>query len=199
MNFAGEIQQRPIEITKDERWLRFINLPFIIVTMTLLTHAIVGASAGKILSGGNIIVGSIFAFLSHFAIDAIRHGHYRLRSKVENKENRLDSDIVIGKNFFIDLIKLGFDFGLGLIFAQLFFNGPSLEIDWTIMLYAFLGTLPDALQFAYFKMRKEPLVSLQKFHIFIHSKRHFNHNPKMAILVETATAFASVLIAKFIF
>lgn len=167
--------------------------------MTLLTHAIVGASAGKIFSGGNLLVGSIFAFLSHFAIDAIRHGHYSLRSKVDDKNNRLDSDIVIGKSFLIDLIKLGFDFGFGLIFAQLFFNGPSLEIDWAIMLYAFMGTLPDALQFAYFKIRKEPLTSLQKFHIFIHTKKHFNDNPKMAILVEAATAFLSVLIAKFIF
>lgn len=169
---------------------------FIIFRMTLLTHAIVGASAGKILSGGNIIVGSIFAFLSHFAIDAIRHGHYSLRSKINDKENGLNSDIIIGKDFLFDLIKIGFDFGLGLIFAQLFFNGMSLEIDWTILLYAFMGTLPDALQFAYFKIRRQPLTSLQKFHMFIHSKRHFNHDPKTAILVETTTSFASVLIAK---
>jgi hypothetical protein len=164
--------------------------------MTLLTHAIVGASAGKIFSGGNIIVGSIFAFLSHFAIDAIRHGHYSLRSKYKDESNPLNNDILVGKDFFFDLIKIGIDFSLGLIFAQLFFNGPTLQIDWTIALYSFLGTLPDALQFAYFKIRKQPLISLQKFHMFIHSKKHFNNNPKAAILIETTTSFISVILAK---
>lgn len=165
--------------------------------MTLLTHAIVGASVGKIFSG-NIIVGSILAFASHFAVDAIRHGHYSLRSKYKDENNPLNNDILIGKNFFFDLIKIGADFSLGLIFAHLFFNGLTLEVDWTIILYAFLGTLPDALQFAYFKIRKEPLISLQKFHIFCHSKSNFNNYPRKAILVETITSFASVLIAKFL-
>lgn len=164
--------------------------------MTLLTHAIVGASVGKIFSGGNIIVGSTLAFLSHFAIDAIRHGHYSLRSKVRDEKDPLNSDMVVGKSFLFDLVKIGLDFSFGLIFAQLFFNGPSPTIDWTIMLYAFMGTLPDALQFAYFKIRKEPLTSLQKFHIFIHSKKNFNNNPKIAVLIETTTSATAVILAK---
>ncbi len=175
------------------------RLPLIIFRMTLLTHAIVGAAVGKVIGKSNIWFGIIFAFLSHFAVDAIRHGHYSLRSKYKDENNPLNNDILINKSFLFDLLKIGADFFLGLIFAQLFFNGPNLEINWTIALYAFFGTLPDALQFAYFKIRKEPLTTLQRFHLFCHSKKHFNNNPKGAILVETITSFVSVIIAKFIF
>lgn len=167
--------------------------------MTLLTHAIVGASAGKIF-GGNIWIGALAAFLSHFLIDIIPHGSYPLHLKetLTDRKNPENNFIAIDKNFFKDLIKMGADFFLGLIFAQLFWNGPSLQIDYEILLYALLGTLPDALQFLYYKLRIEPLTSLQKFHLFIHTKLHFDDNPKMAILIEATTSFASVLIAKFI-
>lgn len=164
--------------------------------MTLLTHAIVGAAVGKVIGKSNIWFGIIFAFMSHFVVDAIRHGHYPLRSKFKDKNDPLNNDIIIGKDFLFDLIKIGFDFGFGLIFAQLFFNGLTFKIDWTILLYAFMGTFPDALQFAYFKIRKEPLVSLQKFHIFCHSKNNFNASPAMGVAVEMTTSFIAILVAK---
>ena len=142
--------------------------------MTLLTHAIVGASAGKIF-GGNIWIGALAAFLSHFLIDVIPHGSYplNLTANLPDRRNPENNFIVIDKSFFKDLIKMGADFFLGLIFAQLFWNGPSLEIDNEVLLFSLLGTLPDALQFVYYKLRIEPLTSLQKFHLFIHTKLHF--------------------------
>ena len=57
---------------------------------------------------------------------------------------------------------------LGLILS--FILVSQLEFNAYILGAALVAQLPDALQFVYWRVRREPLTSLQKFHIWIHTK-----------------------------
>ena len=137
--------------------------------MTLTTHALVGAAAAKIFSI-NPVLSMFAAFASHFAIDAIPHWDYRILSQRWNDEHPLESDIAVGgPTFVLDLLRTGFDCLMGIYLAVAFFaSGPSHV--WIVFFGAVIGILPDPLQFLYFKVRHEPLTSLQRFHVWIHSK-----------------------------
>ncbi len=161
--------------------------------MTLATHAVVGAAIARLIPK-HPIAGFFFAFISHFLIDAIPHGHYRLFSTKRDSENPLNDDMVLGKNFILDLLNIGLDLliGIGLTFA--IFNQSSYL---TLCLGIIGGVLPDALQFAYWKIRKEPLTSLQKFHHNIHAKKKFNDNLPIAFLIEATAILAITLLRNF--
>ena len=117
------------------------------------------------------LAGFLLAVASHFATDAIPHWDYKLRSKKDDEANFLNDDMMTGgRDFIIDLTKIGFDLLLGVTLSLLiwgyFFNLPLM----IILLGALGGVLPDFLQFAYFKIKREPLTSLQRFHVNIHAK-----------------------------
>src|SRR3989442_703336 len=89
-----------------------------IATMILATHAVIGGTIGRLLPESS---GFAFAlgFISHFAADAIPHWAYRLRSLSEDKGGGpLSKDMRFGKDFAIDLMKIGADVEFG--FAVLF-------------------------------------------------------------------------------
>lgn len=155
--------------------------------MTLATHAVVGAAAAQLFPS-NPALAFLAAFLSHFAMDAIPHWDYKLLSK--NGE-----DMVIGKEFIIDLMRVGFDFLLGITLSFLFFQPEGQPIQWTILIGAVGGVLPDPLQFAYWKFRHEPLLSLQRFHIRAHAKKRFK-NPFMGISLQIIIVLAAVFLIK---
>jgi len=137
--------------------------------MLLTTHAVIGAGIASLFPKQPAL-GVILAFLSHYALDTIPHWNYALRSRKYDAENELHGEILINKDFLRDLIKIGVDFALGLILAFYIFKEPNVKNNLLPLLGALAGTFPDALQFAYYKIRREPFLSFQKVHIFFHSK-----------------------------
>lgn len=136
--------------------------------MTLTTHAIVGTAAARIFSF-HPVAAFCAAFASHFLIDALPHWDYNLRSAKKDEQNPMQNDMIIGKDFFIDLVKIGFDALLGIVLSYGIFQPVGRYEILIVALGAFAGILPDPLQFVYFKWRHEPMVSLQKFHTWIHT------------------------------
>jgi hypothetical protein len=148
--------------------------------MILVTHAVVGAGLSAV-SRANPLFGFGIGFVSHFLLDAIPHWDYHLESSTKNNEaDPLDGDFVIGRAFYRDLVKIAIDFSAGILISYLFFaHGASfLHFLESGILWGALGAMtPDFLQFVYTKTRKEPLISLQKFHMFIHAKLRLNDRP----------------------
>ena len=156
--------------------------------MTLATHAVIGAAVAQFFPESPIL-GFFAGFASHFFADAIPHGHYKLRSKRYLPASCLEEDMIVrSKEFRFDITRVGCDFAVGIILSFLIFES-SLSIDSFLLGGAFWGAiggvLPDPLQFAYWKIRSEPLVSLQKFHIWMHSKTRFDNNHAIAIAIES--------------
>ena len=138
--------------------------------MTLATHAIVGAAVARLFSL-NPILAFFASIASHFLIDAIAHWDYHLKSAKTDLEYPLQSDIFINRDFYFDLGKTAFDAILGAVLSFIIFQ-PSGYVDIQIIILGIIGgILPDTLQFLYYKFRHEPLISLQKFHIWIHTKQ----------------------------
>ncbi len=140
--------------------------------MTLATHAVVGGLLGAV-AAQNPILAAFIGFTSHFLMDAIPHWDYKLRSSNEDIDNPMENDISPkGKDFAVDLVKIGFDAILGLVIVYAMFYTFSA----TILIGAFVGALfavlPDALQFVYMRFKHEPLTSLQRFHLYMHAKLH---------------------------
>ncbi|MFA6354244.1 MAG: hypothetical protein WCX12_00995 [Candidatus Paceibacterota bacterium] len=139
--------------------------------MILATHALVGAAVAQIFPKYPLL-GFVAAFLSHFILDAIPHDDYERESFISDKNSPNDiskMDMVLGKKFIRDLIKISFDCIFGFAVALTFFSNSGLALQ-IAFIGAVGGVLPDALQFVYFKIKKEPLITLQKFHKAIQHK-----------------------------
>lgn len=135
--------------------------------MILSTHAIVGGAIASFFPSDPILAAAA-AFASHFAIDAIPHWDYPLRSiscgkGADNRRLRLNRGVVI------DLICIGVDACAGLALAIWLFATPASA--WVIALGAIAAMAPDPLQFVHSIHPREPLVTLQRFHRWIHCNR----------------------------
>src|SRR3989344_5422694 len=154
--------------------------------MTLTTHAIIGSLAASFFPT-HPIIGFALAFGSHFAIDAIPHWDYPLQSYEErDKNNPMNNDIALDKRFAKDLINIGLDILIGLLiltYILIFLGKFSLPI---LIAGAIGGVVPDALQLVYMKFRHEPLISLQKFHIWIQRDGRLRSKPFIGILSQIA-------------
>jgi len=142
--------------------------------MVLSTHAFVGAAVANLFPNHPLIA---FAggFVSHFILDAIPHWHYSVRTLTHDSTDPMNGDMLINKHFPLDLVKIAADGLLGVGLAVLAFGVTTPYVFSATLVGAFAGMLPDALQFLYFKWRHEPLVTLQRFHLWIHSKRDLDH------------------------
>jgi hypothetical protein len=135
--------------------------------MILSTHAIVGGAIASLLPSHPALA-ALACFASHFAIDAIPHWDYSLRSistgqGADNRRLKMDRDLLL------DLMLIGFDALAGLVLAiWLFATSSTIGV---ITLGACAAILPDPLQFAQSLYPYEPLNSLQRFHGWIHAKR----------------------------
>jgi hypothetical protein len=92
------------------------------------------------------IVGLALAFGSHFVLDALPHWDYPIHSSCINPafRTRMNYD----RKLFIDLLRIGGDAALGIIFAVLLFATQREANLALILVGAVAGMLPDALQFA---------------------------------------------------
>jgi hypothetical protein len=144
--------------------------------MILATHAIIGAAIGSTMPQAPLLAFT-GGFVSHFILDALPHWDYELGSGKSIKGNKLEGDFVMGKAFIVDVIKVIVDACIGILAVIVFFDtGTSLAS--TLQTGIFWGAVgamfPDGLQFFYYKLKIEPLRSLQKFHLFIQAKRNLN-------------------------
>lgn len=153
--------------------------------MVLSTHIVFGSIGAQMLAS-NPVLGFGIGFASHFVLDAIPHWDYQLSSKSNNPENPLDTDMHLNKAFIKDLCKLGLDCLLGFIIVLTFFYQTNAAFGLTALTGAIGGVTPDFLQFIYFKWKKEPLLSLQKFHQWVHARIHFNQYPFLGFMVQAS-------------
>jgi hypothetical protein len=173
--------------------------------MILTTHAITGAAVASILPN-NPALGFAVGFVSHFLLDAIPHWDYDLRSSKKDLDNPLNNDLILNKSFIFDLIKMGFDAFLGIAISYFLFINPSVGVSnlslssllHSNIVWAIIGSLfPDILQFIYFKLwRHEPLLTLQKFHIWLNRNKSLENRPVLGGLIQLILIILIVAIAK---
>ena len=166
--------------------------------MTLTTHAVVGATIASVMPN-HPLLGFALAFMSHFLLDAIPHWDYALSSQKTDKSNRMNDDIIINRSFFTDLTKIGLDVLCGVLLVLFFFTLYGPHLLWLPLVGVAGAILPDALQFAYWKYRHQPLTSLQRFHIWVHAKKDFNEKPTIGIPMQLAVIIFSIYIFKVYF
>jgi hypothetical protein len=155
------------------------------VKLILSTHAIVGGAIASLFPSQPVIA-VVAAFASHFAIDAIPHWDYPLRSIAVGKtaDNRR---LTISGALIRDLFVIGFDACAGLALALFLFATPTTL--WVVALGAMAGMLPDPLQFVHSLYPREPLRSMQRFHSWIHSNRKL----QWRLGVSSQAAFAALI------
>lgn len=139
--------------------------------MVLATHAVVGATVASFFPN-NPILAFVFAFISHLLLDTIPHWEYEIFSLKKDPDNGLNNDMILGKKFIIDLIRIGTDALIGLAISLILFLYISHQTTLSIILIGVIaGILPDPLQFVYMKTKHKALHPLQKFHHKIHGKK----------------------------
>jgi hypothetical protein len=140
--------------------------------MILANHAIAGAALAS-LTPSEPLIGFSVGFLSHFVLDAIPHWDYcrNLGSFKKDANNPMNDDIIINKTFVKDFLIISADGIIGLLISFLIFCF-YLKVSVFAVLCGAIGAMtPDALQFVYMKWRHEPLVSLERFHLWIHADK----------------------------
>ncbi len=161
--------------------------------MTLTTHGVTGA---LIVASMPLYpaVGLTLAFGSHFLLDALPHWDYKILSldKVEAKKG-----VVVmtgGRNFFLDLFRIGTDGFLGLaltVSISLFFYNSVLGL---LIVGALVAMLPDFLQFVFGRFKFEFLRPLQNFHSNIHTKIKIENNLLFGIGSQATLIFLCLII-----
>ena len=160
-------------------------------SLTLTTHAIFGAAIAAVIPTHPYLAVSA-AFVSHFLLDAIPHWDYPLRS------SSMKPGVVAAMKFdgevLADIFTIGADALLGLGLAVLLLASAD---DWALIACAAgAAILPDALQFAYMRFPSEPLISLQRFHCWIHASRNLKGRPLLGLTAQMALVFLVLLIVR---
>jgi hypothetical protein len=134
--------------------------------MILSTHAIVGGAIASFMPGHPVLAFAI-GVASHFAIDAIPHVDYPLRSISVRRSapSAFTLDWVLLQDFCL----LALDACIGLAIVFWLYASPSATT--AVLAGALGGMLPDPLQLLQKLYPREPLRSLQRFHVWIHTKR----------------------------
>src|SRR5271163_3474884 len=137
--------------------------------MILSTHAIVGGAIASFMPGHPVLAFVVGA-ASHFAIDAIPHVDYPLYSITVKRSapSALTLNWLLVQ--YLGLITL--DACVGLAIVIWLYASPGAT---TAVLAGALGAmLPDPLQLVSKLYPREPLRSLQRFHVWIHTKRRLS-------------------------
>lgn len=163
--------------------------------MILNTHVIVGAATAQFFPNRPVL--TFFAgFISHYLIDTLPHWDYELLSAQEDLNNPMNSDMAINKDFLIDLLKVFLDFCFGIFVSFLIFTKSEFPPLW--MMTAIVGSVfPDVLAFFYWKIKKEPLTSLQRLHIWTQKCESFKIRPFLGFSLQLSFALIIALIVKF--
>ncbi|MBV8755332.1 MAG: hypothetical protein JO328_20970 [Hyphomicrobiales bacterium] len=144
--------------------------------MILSTHALVGAALANMFPSHPGVAFAV-GFASHFALDAIPHADYPIRSA--SIDPKIGAPLRFDRALLQDAITIGADGMLGLVFAFVFF--ASAENQWAILLGACGAMLPDAFQFLYLRFPHEPLRTLQRFHRWVHTGTELKDRVVLAV------------------
>jgi len=162
--------------------------------MTLTTHALVGAAVAQFFPQHPVLAFAA-GFASHFAIDALPHWDYSLRSSRKDKKNPLNFDMELGRDFARDIARILFDIALGLSLSAL--SAYLLHLSLYLALVgAAAGIFPDGLQFVYFKTRSKLLEPLQRFHIWIQEGRSLKIAAWRGISLQAALVIGIFFVVK---
>ncbi len=159
--------------------------------MILTVHFLSGAAIASKFQ--NPILGFLFAFLSHFALDFLPHQEYSFENIAEKRWRKAKFDFL---KVFLDLI-----FGIiFVLFLYLLKDSVSLKQAIAIFMGGFFAILPDGFSLLYFLFPK--IKPLKTFYIF-HRKIHDFKNPALLkesrvsiffkILLQPAIAILSIL------
>jgi hypothetical protein len=132
--------------------------------MILTTHAVVGAALASFVPS-HPAAALVVGFASHFALDAIPHVNYPIKSR----SVRIGAPMVINRALLQDAVTIGFDGSFGTIAALCLFSSSA--SFWAILMGAVGALLPDPLKFLNTRWPQEPLRTLQRFHHWAHTKR----------------------------
>lgn len=136
--------------------------------MILCTHAVVGGAIASLMPHHPALAFCV-GIASHFAIDAIPHGDYTMRS-ISLREGR--PALALNPLLIRDLAIIAFDGLFGLALTAWLYATPG---SWpTVLLGALGGMLPDPLQILQRLLPVEPLMSIQRVHIWAHTKRQLD-------------------------
>jgi hypothetical protein len=155
--------------------------------MILSTHAVVGAALASFVPS-HPLAALVIGFASHFALDAIPHWDYPIKSRSVNP--KIAAPLVLDQALLQDALTIGFDGVFGIMAAVLLFGSPTNYL--AILLGAIGAMLPDPLQFIHARLPHEPLRTLQRFHRWAHTDERI----KDAILgISTQAAFVAFVVA----
>lgn len=167
--------------------------------MILSTHAVVGTIIASTFTSNPYIAFGI-GFASHFILDPIPHWDYKLHSFKKDPEGQLNHDMVLGKTFIVDLMRMGTDATIGLLVSFILGLYILKVSTITVILASVIGgILPDPLQFVYWKTRSKLLLPLQKFHKKIHGRSldiHPFRGASLQVLVVLIFLTVAVLLKK---
>lgn len=164
-----------------------------VTKLTLTTHAIVGAAIASVIPAHPILAIAA-AFASHFLLDAIPHWDYPIRSDSVNPV--VAAALKYDRALFTDILTIGTDAILGIGLALLLLAKPSnLAL---VFCAAGAAILPDALQFAYIRLPREPLISVQRFHSWAHASSDLKARPIFGLFAQIGLVLFVLLVTKFV-
>lgn len=166
--------------------------------MILATHVVV-ASAASAPFLENPLLCFFIGFVSHFLADAIPHWDWEPVSLKINLEDVINGEVRQDFRLFLrDVGTFFFDVAVGFVLVlAVMYSSKDLSQIWGIVAAAFGGVLPDVLQFFYFLWKKEPLLFLQRLHLWIHSKILIPHEKVLkGILLQAPVVVIALIFLK---
>jgi hypothetical protein len=154
--------------------------------MILATHAVVGAALASFVPS-HPAAAFVLGFGSHFILDAIPHVDYPIKSRSVNP--KIGAPMRFDRARLEDVVTIGTDGLFGVIAALLLLSSSA--NFWAILLGAVGAILPDPLQFAFTRWPHEPLRTLQRFHLWAHSKRKID---SVLLGISTQAGFVALVI-----
>jgi hypothetical protein len=144
--------------------------------MMLSTHAVVGAAIASFLPS-HPAAAFVLGFVSHFALDAIPHWDYPVRSASVNP--KINAPVKFDRALLQDAVTIGSDGLFGILAAFFLFASPESLL--AVLLGAFGAMLPDPLQVVCARFQHEPLRTLQQFHWWIHTDKQIKEHVVLGV------------------
>jgi hypothetical protein len=164
--------------------------------MTLTTHALVGAAAASLFPQEPLLAFAA-GFVSHFCIDAIPHWDYELSSLEKDLQRPLNTRILVGKNFWINVAGVAGDAIIGFAISAVVFGAWLFHVPFFIILIGAFGALvPDGLHFIYFRTHTKLLVPLERFHNWIQKVSPLDIPAWMGLGLQAALVVAVIGVLK---
>jgi hypothetical protein len=150
--------------------------------MTLATHTIIGLGLTSLV-GQNPAAAFIVSLAGHYAADAIPHWDYTPAFLIKTEGDKMATRMAGGAKFLLGLAETLLEFGFGVAIAINLFDHPARLPELSVMASIIGSILPDLMQPLYYIFRREPFVSLQKFHNFWHGKKEIK-DPFWGVLAQ---------------